>query len=163
YENHLIDLEVLCGLVLAGSWRLLGSDRRATVAKLAIAACLVVAIPVALRYSVVPDARAALSHGVFGSQARYTTHPLPQLARSGTCALFERPSVPIMAGQRPVVLDAFIVHRLQTIDRRSLNLLVRRVDDGAFRAAVLDFPLSNLGWFATEDFGTKLAESINAH
>jgi hypothetical protein len=163
YENHLVDLEVLAGLVLAGAWRTIGEDRRGTAAKLAIAACIVLAIPLAARYTLTSDARAALSHGVLGADARYTTKPFPGLTSDGTCTLFEDASVPILAGQRPVVLDAFIVHRLQTVDRRSLDLLVRRVDDGTFRAIVLNFPLSNLGWFATLDFGTKLADSVKAH
>ena len=163
YENHLIDLELLCGLVLAGAWRTLGSDRRGAVGRLAIAASLIVAVPVALRYSVVPDARAALKHGVFTAGGVYKTNPLPQLTASGTCTLFEDASIPILAGQRPVVLDAFIAHRLQTVDPAALDLLVRRVDEDTFGAIVLDFPLSNLGWFATQDFGTKLAESMRAH
>lgn len=160
YENHLLDLEVLAGLVLAGAWRRLGSGRRGDWLRLGVAACTVLALVVALRYTVVPDARAALAHG---SQPQYTTDPFPALARSGTCALFEDASIPILAGQRPVVLDAFIVHRLQTVNPRALGHLVKRVDDGSFRGIVLNFPLTNLGWFATLDFGTKLALSMRTH
>lgn len=163
YENHLIDLEVLSGLVLAGAWRSLSTDRRGLAARLGIAVCVGLAIPIALRYTMVHDARAALSHGVFGTDPAYTTKPFPQLTSSGTCVLFEDASIPILAGQRPVVLDAFIVHRLQTVDPAALDLLVRRVDGDEFRAIVLNFPLSNLGWFSTLDFGTKLAESMKAH
>jgi hypothetical protein len=109
------------------------------------------------------DTRVAVSHGVFGADPSYSTKPFPQLTSSGTCVLFEDASIPILAGQRPVVLDAFIVHRLQTVDPAALDILARRIDDDGFRAIVLNFPLSNLGWFATLDFGTKLAESMRAH
>lgn len=164
YENHLIDLEVLSGLVVAGLWSKPAKAEWTRVGRVAVVVCLVAAALAADRYTLIPDARAAIAHELRGRpDPRYTTHPAPQLIGMGTCALFEDASIPILAGQRPVVLDAFITHRLQTEDPRALGLLEHRIDTGAFKAIALNFPLTNVGWFATLDFGTALANAMRAH
>ena len=164
YENHLIDLEVLSGLVVAGLWSKPAKAEWTRVGRVVVVVCLVAAALAADRYTLIPDARAAIAHELRGRpDPRYSTHPAPQLIRMGTCALFEDASIPILAGQRPVVLDAFITHRLQTEDPRALGLLEHRIDTGAFKAIALNFPLTNVGWFATLDFGTALANAMRAH
>jgi hypothetical protein len=78
----------------------------------------------------------------------------------GTCALFEDGSVPILAGQRPIVLDAFITHRLQTEDPRVLQHLLGRIERGGYRTIALTFPLTNIGWFQTLDFGSAFVAAV---
>jgi hypothetical protein len=164
YENHLIDLEVLAGLVVAGVWTTALHARWLRVARLCVVLCLLAAAALADRYTLIPDFRSAASHELRGrSDPRYSLHPVPQLVRMGSCVLFEDASIPILAGRRPVVLDAFITHRLQTQDRPALMLLERRIDTGAFKAIVLNFPLTDAGWFATLDFGTALADAMRAN
>ncbi len=164
YENHLIDLEVLAGVVVAGAWAESSqtAGRLRAVRSVAVL-CLVAAALLADRYTLIPDARAVVSHELQGrADPRYSLYPVPQLVRQGSCVLFEDASIPILAGQRPVVLDAFITHRLQTEDRQALALLKHRVDSGGFKAIVLGLPLTNAGWFATLDFGTALADAMRA-
>ncbi len=164
YENHLIDLEVLSGLVVAGLWSWPERADWWRVGRLGVAACLVIAAAAAGRYTLVPDTRSAVTHTLRGRpDPRYSVNPAPQLVRMGTCALFEDASIPILAGQRPVVLDAFITHRLQTEGPHALALLVHRIDAGGFAAIALNFPLTNVGWFATLDFGTALADAMRSH
>ena len=146
YENHLIDLEVLSGLVVAGLWSKPARAEWMRVRRVVVVVCLVAAALAADRYTLIPDARAAVAHELRGRpDPRYSTHPAPQLVRMGTCALFEDASIPILAGQRPVVLDAFITDRLQTEDPRALGLLQHRIETGAFKATALNFPLTNVG------------------
>ena len=163
YENHLLDLEILAGLVVAGLWR---SDTvaRRHVAQYAAVGVLVLASIAAARYTLIPDARAAANHELRGrDDARYAIHPVPELTAQGTCALFEDASIPILAGQRPVVLDAFIAHRLQTSDPTALSHLLARVDASGFRTIALNFPLTDLGWFETLDFGSAFAHAVDRH
>lgn len=157
YENHVIDLEVLAALVVAG---LFAGRRVSSVLRLTavVGVVLVLATALAARYTLVPDVRAAVR-----DDARYAVHPFPNEVAMGTCALFEDASIPVLAGQRPVVLDAFIVHRLQTQDRRALDALVARISQERFRVIVLTRPLTDAGWFATLDFGTAVAEAMRAH
>ncbi len=164
YENHLLDLEVLAGIQVAGLWTNVGGARRQQVLRLVIAACVVLATLNALRYTAIPDARRAASHELRGrADPRYAKRPLPAETAAGTCTLFEDATLPILAGQRPVVLDAFILHRLQRADRPALDDLVQRIDRRRFGTIVLDFPLTDAGWFATLDFGTALADAMRAN
>ena len=163
YENHILDVEVLGGIVIAGAWS--GSaGRRSDVVRLAISAALVLATLVSLRYTIAPDFRAAWTHELRGrSEPQYAVHPLPELTAAGTCNLFEDASLPILAGQRPVVVDAFILHRLQTREPNALDSIEGRIDHGRFSAIVLGTSLDDLGFFATLDFGTRLANAMRAH
>lgn len=164
YENHLLDLEVLAGIEVAALWSTVGGLRRGQALRLLIAACVVLPTLNALRYAALPDARRAASHELRGrADPRYAKRPLPEETASGTCVLYEDASLPILAGQRPTVLDAFILHRLQRADPAALDALVDRIDRGTFDSIVLGFPLTNAGWFATLDFGTALANAMRAN
>src|SRR5581483_61086 len=161
YENHLIDLEVLGALVIAGAFRFELARRAALVRVVAITACLLLATGNALRYTLVPDARSAVSDAIHGRvDPRYATHPYPQLTSARSCTLFEDATIPVLSGRRPIVLDAFIVHRLQTKNRAALTHLIARIDAREFHALVLDDRLTDLGWFSTLDFGTALASAM---
>jgi hypothetical protein len=164
YENHLLDFEVLCGVAVAGLWRRGAPASRRRPAQAVILACLLAATVAAARHTLIPDARAAAAHEWRGrADPRYALHPVPGLVAQGTCALFEDASFPILSGQQPVVLDAFITHRLQTEDRPALLALQRRIERGAFSSIALTVPLTNVGWFQTIDFGTALADAMRAH
>jgi len=163
YENHLLDLEVLAGIEVAGLWANVDRRRSREALRLVIAACVVLATLNALRYQAIPDVRRAASHELRGrADPRYAKRPLPEEAAAGTCVLYEDASIPILAGQRPTVLDAFILHRLQRADPTALDALAQRIGDRTFSSIVLSFPLTNAGWFATLDFGTKLAAAMRA-
>jgi hypothetical protein len=164
YENHLVDLEVLSALVIAGLWERTDSRQTVRVGRLVVVLCLVLASAAAARYTLVPDVRAAVRHEIRGRpNPRYSRHPLTSVVSEGTCALFEDATIPLLAGQRPIVLDAFILHRLQTHDRPAIVALVQRIDRGEFTSIVLDVPLTDAGWFATLDFGTALADAMRVN
>jgi Glycosyltransferase family 87 len=163
YENHLLDLQILCGLVVAGIWResgvVAGGIARATIVGL-----LFLAFLAAGRHTLLPDVRTAASHELRGRRAAaYSLHPVPAITAQGTCALFEDAAIPLLAGQQPVVLDAFIAHRLQTVEPSALEHLLRRVRQRTFSTVVLSFPLTNRGWFQTLDFGTAFADAAAAN
>jgi hypothetical protein len=94
---------------------------------------------------------------------RYATQPLGEHPGGDGCGLFEDGSYAILANERPIVIDSFIVHRLQTKDPPALELLARRVEREQFSRIVLAFPLTDIGWFAAIDFGTRLTNAMRQH
>jgi hypothetical protein len=164
YENHLIDLEVLAGVVVAGLWEAPRRNRQSSLTYAGVALVLLASIGLALRHTTVPDVRRAFSYELRGeADPRYATLPLGKRPGGRSCGLFEDASFPILANERPIVLDAFIAHRLQTKNPQELDQLVRRVDDEDFSRIVLSFQLTDVGWFAALDFGTRLADAMRAH
>jgi hypothetical protein len=164
YENHLIDVEVLSGVVVAGMWPARREDRRALLVGSGIACALIVATVVAARRTLLPPLQRTVSHELRGrADPRLSTHPFGTRPAGRGCGLFEDASIPILASERPTVLDAFIVHRLQVVRRAALEQLARRVERRDFSRIVLTRPLSDRGWFATLDFGTRIADAARAN
>ena len=161
YENHLLDLLVLTSIVVAGMWRAFPEGRMLDLVQAAVVLAIVAGTILAVRYTLVPDIRAALSHELRGkADSRFATDPVARMPGAGTCELFQDASIPLLAGDRPIVLDAFMLHRLQTRRPAPLNLLVRRVERRAFNRIVLTTPLTDVGWFALLDFGSLLADAM---
>ena len=124
YENHLVDLLVLAAIVASGLWTAFPEGRRADIAHIAIVAAILLATVLESRYTIRPDARAALSHKVQGRvDERSASDDLASAPLGGRCDLYEDASIPLLAGYRPFVLDAFMVHRLQTRRSGELSLL----------------------------------------
>lgn len=75
--------------------------------------------------------------------------------------LSEDPLVPIIAGERPYLLDAFMVRLVAERDPRFADDLAGRLRDGAFRAVVfLDDPATHRDWYATVHFGPKVMQAV---
>jgi len=163
YENHLVDLLVLAAIVASGAWTAFPEGRRADITRIAVVGAILLATVLASRYTIRPDARAALSHEARGRvDERFAIDDLSRAPLGGRCDLYEDSSIPLMAGFRPFVLDAFMVHRLQTRRSAELNLLVDRIRRGEFPRLVLSTTLDALGWFAVLDFGSRLADAMRA-
>ena len=66
---------------------------------------------------------------------------------------------------RPAAGGARRVHhpQLQTGTRRALGLLEHRIDNWSVQGNCVELPAQNVGWFATLDFGTALANAMRAH
>ena len=161
YENHLLDLLVLAAVVVAGAWQALPEGRAADIWRLVSVAGILLATFLSGRYTVWPDTRAALSHDLRGRTDPATAiDDLTGRGGNGACDLYEDASIPILAGYRPVVLDAFMVHRLQTRRPKQLRLLVQRIEEGEFPRIWLTTTLDDVGWFAVLDFGTALANAM---
>ena len=160
YENHLLDLLVLAAVVVAGAWHALPAGRAADVWRLATVGAILLATILSVRYTLWPDGRAALSHELRGrTDPKFAIDDLSGPG-NGACDLYEDASMPILAGYRPVVLDAFMVHRLQTRRPEQLQRLVRRVQRGEFPRIWLTTTLDDVGWFAVLDFGSALASAM---
>lgn len=161
YENHLLDLLVLASVVVAGMWVALPAGRARMLVQALVVGSILVGTLLAVRYTLVPDLRAAASHELRGKpDSRFAVDALGGSLTSNGCDLFEDASIPLLAGQRPVVLDAFMLHRLQTRRQAVLSLLDKRVEQRSFDRIVLTRPLTDVGWFAVLDFGSQLAGTM---
>jgi hypothetical protein len=156
YENHLLDVSVLAALVVGGAWSSLTGRLRDVFRALAVVAVLL-ATALAARHTLAPDLRTALRHG--DDDARFSTRPLEGLVSFDACVLSEDPALPLLAGYRPVVLDAFIVRRLDREDAESLR---QRVDRREFPHIVLLAPATDPVQYTSFDFTPEIAAAVRS-
>jgi hypothetical protein len=77
--------------------------------------------------------------------------------------LSEDPWIPVLAGERPFVLDAFSLQEMRRSSPLLQKDLLDRVDQCQFRAVVLLGPLErNTEWYAEVHFGSGFAEHLRA-
>ena len=137
--NHLIDAVVLVPVVVGDLWS------RAAVGLselwlLAVAVGLVAVWAVALGYglNMQHDLREAVASALGrGGDQRYDAEPLRGYVDAGDALLSEDPYVPLSIGQRPVVLDPWMLAVLGRRHPGWVTDLARRVDAQEFDGVVL--------------------------
>jgi hypothetical protein len=159
--NQLIDLVILTVLVvgeLAGRSR---SDPLAAVAVPAVLAVVLLWVTVTgLVVTVGPDTREAV--GMLRGNQLYGRRPLTGQATPATRLLSEDPYVPVSLGQRPVVLDPFMLRRLEDSDPAAVQRLVERIRAREFELIVLVVPLRppDQEWWREMHFGTRVTDAL---
>ena len=157
--NQLLDLQVLSVIVLGAAW---ATMRRRIRTVLALALVAVAALAYVDKLTTpVQAARAA----VVGESSR-----LPRIAHEldpGQTLLSEDPYVPISLGQRPVVLDPYMLWSIAERRPEARDDLVRRLDAREFDAVVLfDRPEDRATsenvryWYATISLGPRIVDAI---
>jgi hypothetical protein len=77
--------------------------------------------------------------------------------------LSEDPWIPILAGERPFLVDSFSLEQMRRSSPALHQDLLDRLDQCRFRAvALLGTVKDNVPWYAEADFGTGFAEHLNA-
>jgi hypothetical protein len=115
---------------------------------LGAAATLVVLVGGAQFYSlqiIFPDVKIAAKILLGRGDNRYTTHPLADYISARDSILAEDPSIPILLGQQPVVLDPFSFDRLIRTRPDWSRKLAARLADGEFDKVVLSNPVEQEG------------------
>jgi hypothetical protein len=159
--NQLLDPVVLTVLVvgeLAGRSR---SDPLASVIVPATLALLLLWVTVTgLVLTVGPDAREAV--GMLRGTELYSRRPLSGQATPETRLLSEDPYVPVSLNQRPVVLDPFMLRRLEDRDPAAVQRLVERIRAREFELVVLVVPLQppDQEWWRDMHFGTRVTRAL---
>lgn len=158
WSNHLLDVQVLSVVVLGTAWVALGSLLRTGIIVVVLATGI---LAYADRVRPIEAARVLVD----ADSSR-----LPEVARSlgpSMQLLSENPYVPISLGQRPVVLDAFMLWSVVRQDHEARDDFVRRLDAREFDAIVLfDRPEARSTssdvrwWFDTQDFGPEIVDAI---
>jgi hypothetical protein len=159
--NQLIDLVVLTVLVVG---ELAGRSRSDPLAAVAVPATLAVVllwvILTGLVVTVGPDAREAVRM-LRGAQL-YSRQPLSGQATPATRLLSEDPYVPVSLGQRPVVLDPFMLRRLEERDPVAVQRLIERIRAREFELVVLVVPLRppDQEWWKDMHFGSRVTRAL---
>jgi hypothetical protein len=158
--NQLIDLVVLTVLVVG---EFAGRSRPDPLAAAVPAILAVVLLWVNLTGLVVilgPEVREAV--GMIRGTRLYDRQPLSGQATPATSLLSEDPYVPVSLGQRPVVLDPFMLRRLEDRDPAAVQRLVERIRAREFELVVLVVPLQppDQAWWRDMHFGTRVTRAL---
>jgi hypothetical protein len=159
--NHLIDLTILTALVVGEfvvSTASPGRELSALSALVAIA--VVLGTAQSYRESVKPGIGQAVRELFGGRAGAFSTQPLSGYVRRRDSILSEDPTIPVLLGRPPVVLDAFMLLRMQSSHPPWVGHLRDRIDARRFRRVVLLVPIENSEWFARSHFGTTVSEAI---
>jgi hypothetical protein len=159
--NQLVDLVVLTALVvgeLAGRLRL---DPATPVAIASALGLLLLWVNLTgLVVVILPDVRTTLASSP--ASRLYSSKPLSGRVSPTTKLLSEDPYVPVSLGQRPVVLDPFMLQRLGRRDPSAVARLVERIRAREFDLVVLVIPLQPVDteWWREMHFGTPVVEAL---
>jgi hypothetical protein len=159
--NQLIDLVVLIVLVVGEFAGRSGSNPLAGVAVAStLGVVLLWMIGTGLVVTIGPDVREAV--GMVRGTRLYSRQPLSGQATSATKLLSEDPYVSVSLGQRPVVLDPFMLRRLEDRDPAAVQRLVERIRAREFELVVLVVPLQppDQEWWRDMHFGTRVMEAL---
>jgi hypothetical protein len=157
--NQLLDVTVLTILVVG---TLAGRQGTMPVAKaplgLALALAIVWGAGTGIVLTQVPDIRATLERGTLG----YAVDPLAGLIRPGDEILSEDPYVPLSLGRDPVVLDPFMLLRLDRVDPGAVDDLIKRITDQRFTYLVMITSLDrrNDYWWNEFHFGPRVVGAM---
>jgi hypothetical protein len=160
--NQLIDPVVLTALVVG---QLVGRSwpSPAAAATPAVIALILVWVNVgAVATTIAPDAQRAFAALRGTDSVSYSPQPLAGLATSSSRVLSEDPYVPVSLGQRPVVLDPFMLQRIGRRDPPAVQTLVDRIRGREFELVVLVEPLEPVDrlWWTAMHFGSNIAEAL---
>jgi hypothetical protein len=109
--------------------------------------------------AVAPDLRQAAA----GDSSSFAARPLAGVAGPGSRVLSEDPYVPVSMGQLPVVLDPFMLLRIDARDPAAVDPLLRRIRARDFDVVVLVEPLAPVDrdWWREFHFGPRVAAALN--
>jgi hypothetical protein len=160
--NHLLDVGALAILVVAEFWRPEPRASRERTQLLATLVCLAVILGTVQSYRVA--LKGEVSHAARVAAGRvpnaYTTHPLAGLVDPADSLLSEDPVIPILRGERPVLLDGIGLRRLGERRPSLLADLERRLDAREFDKVVLINEVDNLRWYEEISMGKAIRDAI---
>jgi hypothetical protein len=164
-SNQLLDVIVLTALAagyLAGG-AVRDTDRRyGQVVLLAVATSVIWAAGIDLIRTVGFDVRRAISAGKPTTRA---AEVIARMVRPGEQVLVEDPAIDVAMGRRPLIMDPFMVRRLDRADPRLVDPLIGWIRARRFDLVVLIVPLENPEfdyWWSDYHFGPRVANALRA-
>jgi hypothetical protein len=156
--NQLLDISVLTVIVaghLAG--RTITTPVSAVPLGLALTLAIIWGVGNGVLLVQVPDIRATVE----GRQLGYPVEPLVDLVGPGQEILSEDPYVPLSMGRDPVVLDPFMLLRLDRVDPAAVDELIKRIEDKRFAYLVMITSLDrNDYWWDQFHFGPRIVDAM---
>jgi hypothetical protein len=166
-RNQLLDPLVLAAVVVGSAVAATarhgaGSDRPRSLASVATLPS-VIALTTAwlllsgLVVTLIPDVEATVR-----GEATYAREPLAAVVDAGTSILSEDPYVPLSVGQRPVILDPFMLPRLEQVRPGAVAALIERIEAREFDVIVLLEGVEPIDrtWWAELDLGVPVVRAI---
>jgi hypothetical protein len=155
--NHLIDLHV-AALLLIATW--VNYQHRIAAQRFAIAALAFSAI-----FAVVPIVK-TLRHPRTASRRLGFPELVQMIQRTNAPVLAENPALPLMAGRRPYLLDAFMFRVIRLRNPSFATPLLTGIRDQRFGSVILSVdPRTSFGqtWYRNESFGDPFVENLFEH
>ena len=160
-ENHLLDVEVLVATVVGASWPWLKGRRHAHLTEAVALTVVCVALVFGYVEHLARPTRDATRELVGSAPKADPANPLGGHLSPADTLLSEDASIPISLGQTPVVLDPYMLLRIDRDHPAWGDDLVRRLDDKQFDKVVMNgVPDPNDRWWHRQHFGPRIAAAI---
>ena len=159
--NQLLDVVVLTALVAAqlpGRLSALVGEPGQRLGQHALAVAALTALSAGVVMTLVPAARSTVEVTRHGHPL--PTVPLAEVIRPDDTVLSEDPYVPVAHERHPVVLDPFMLRRLDEVDPATVDPLIERIEQGAFDHVVLLEDLDEPEWWEVYHFGPRVADAL---
>ncbi len=92
---------------------------------------------------------------------KYNPRPLATVVAPGDTLLAEDPGIPVLLGQTPIILDAFMLRRLDEVQSEAVDVLVARIERGEFDRVALVMPLDDEDyWWQYYHFGLRVVKAL---
>jgi hypothetical protein len=92
---------------------------------------------------------------------RYNPRPLADIVTPGDTLLTDDPGVAVLLGRIPVVLDAFMLRRLDELQPETVDGLIARIEHGEFDHVALINPLEGEElWWRHYHFGPRVVGTL---
>jgi hypothetical protein len=156
--NHLVDVSALTVLVVGRfGAREIADAAVAAAARALLVFILIWAVVTQLAVVVGPDLVSARP-----DDPRFHSKPLAGVAAPSTSLLSEDPYVPLSLGQLPVILDPFMLLRIEHNDPARVDELVERIHAQKFDLVVLVRPLDPVEgeWWREFHFGPRIVSAL---
>lgn len=160
-SNHLLDL---VSLIVINACTLIREGERARLrplAETALASAVVWGLFVGLALTIVPGAKVAAKSLLGREPGRYASRPGNAYLPHGATILSEDPTIPVVRGESPLVVDPFMLLRLGKRHPAWQHALEQQIAEHRFARIVL---LKRLdlqdSWWSTTDFGQPVATAI---
>jgi hypothetical protein len=161
YQNHLLDLVVLTVVVIGGLWAQATSS---TSSLWPLAAAIAIAVVWIGGSSYLLNLRIETMNALQGDRAAHSIGGLLEQLPQGATLLSEDPSIPLAQGQLPMVLDPWMVSRLEVRHPEWVGDLATRIDQKEFDVIVLLYRADEAheGWYESQ-FGNTVISAVRRH
>jgi hypothetical protein len=98
-----------------------------------------------------------------GTPPKRAAAVIAAMVRPKEKVLADDPSIEVVLGRRPLVMDAFMIARLDRAHPQSVDPLIARIADRQFDLVVLVVPLENREldfWWSDYHFGPRVAQAL---
>lgn len=159
-ENHLLDVEVLAGMVIGATWPWLQARLRPT-AEVVAASVLGVALLLGYAWHVAEPTGDAIRELTGETRDSHPANPLGRHVTRADSLLSQDASIPVSLGATPVVLDAYMLLRIDRDHPEWGDALIEKLDRGAFdKVVMMGVPDPRAQWWEGHHLGPRIAAAI---